>query len=447
MPMSNNQINVAGLKLNAITKQELLQVIDERIKSGSKTFLTTLYSEFLFASLRDREAKALLNKADIAVADGIGVIWANYFLSRNFSISNFYLKIFQAWVQVILTGAQILFNPKKIFGPFPQKIVGADLVWDLAKLAEEKNYSIFLLGWPQQNTARVAEILKTRFPEIRIAGFADSTPDNNDILEQIREAKPDMLFCAFGPFKQERWIAAHIKDSPIMFAVGLGGTFDYMLGKVPLPPAIIRKSGLEWLYRLFTQPTRFRRIINATFGLVVSLVRYKVFESCSLRPNASAVAINENGKILIVQRNPHDPYLKDTDGKVNSNKYENYWQFPRGGIEKGETPAKGAQRELFEEVGIGGDSVEVLKTSERTVSYEWNNALRPLFGNVYHHRGQEQHITYFRYHGPDDSPKPDGRELVAYKWIDIGELSNTLHPEQSDIIEIIKYDLSLENAH
>jgi N-acetylglucosaminyldiphosphoundecaprenol N-acetyl-beta-D-mannosaminyltransferase len=419
-----------------------LESLNERIKAGRKTFMTTLYSEFLYASLRDREVRSMLNNANLAVADGIGVIWAEYFLRQKFTFKGFYQKIFQAWLHVALTGAAILLSPKRLYSVFPEKIVGADLVWDLAELASAEGYSIFLLGWPEQDTKHVAEILERKYPGIKIAGYKDTTPGNMEVLEDIRRLEPDMVLCAFGPLKQERWINSNLSNLPIRFAVGLGGTFDYMIGKATKPPHMVRRMGLEWLYRLFTQPSRTRRIFNGTFGLMLALVRYKVFESCSLRKNATAVLVNNDNKILIVQRNPDDPYLMDTDGKLHSEKYLDYWQFPKGGIEVKESAQEGAKRELFEEVGI--TDVENWKVSEKTSSYEWNNAVRKLFGNVYQHRGQQQHIVYFRHKGSDTDPKPDGRELIGYKWVSVSQLRQALHPELSELIDIIEADLSLE---
>ena len=131
-----HKVDIAGLQVNAVTKQQLLDHVAQRTRSKQKTFVTTVYSEFLYQSMRDNEIRTLLNKADIAVADGIGVLWAQTFLARPFTVGNFYLKIIQAWWQVVITGATILLHPKAMYKVFPEKIVGASLIWDLAALAD-----------------------------------------------------------------------------------------------------------------------------------------------------------------------------------------------------------------------------------------------------------------------------------------------------------------------
>ena len=441
----HRQVDVADLKLNPLTKQELLSLIEERIRENKKTFLTTLYSEFLYHSLRDREVRGMLNKADIAIADGIGVIWAEYFLSRPFSFSGYYLKIVQAWWQVVYTGASILLSPKSLYRVFPEKIVGADLFWDLASLANENNYSLYLLGGYGDTTQRVKEKLLVKFPTLNIVGASNKSPnETGTIVEDIKNTKPDMLLVAFSSITQERWIVQHFSDLPIKFAVGLGGTFDYVTGKRLQPPKFVRSLGLEWFYRLFTQPHRIVRIYQAFWGLILSLVRYKVFMNSGFRKNAAAVVIDKENKILIVKRNPHDPYLIST-GDASSKKFNNYWQFPRGGVDGIETYQQAAKRELWEEVGLS--DVEFMSLAPETTSYEWNNAKRPLLGNVYKHKGQEQHIVFFKYLGDSSEIKLDNRELVDYMWVDIGDLNSIFNPELHSVVQIVeKYCPSQKTA-
>jgi UDP-N-acetyl-D-mannosaminuronic acid transferase (WecB/TagA/CpsF family) len=132
-----DKIDVAGLKIDALTKQQFLDQLDNRIKQGQKTFITTPYSEFLYAALRDKAVMSLINTSDIAIPDGIGVIWAQYFLSKPFNVEGYWGRVMQAWGQVVNTGAQILLNPKKLYQVFPEKLVGADMFWELSKWAAD----------------------------------------------------------------------------------------------------------------------------------------------------------------------------------------------------------------------------------------------------------------------------------------------------------------------
>src|SRR5689334_14868697 len=105
------KVDVAGLQLDAITKREFLSELQVRLSQGQQTFVTTPYSEFLYAAVRDKEVMAMLNQADLAVPDGIGVLWAQRYLSLPFSVKGYYAKIAQALWQMVYSGAAILLNP------------------------------------------------------------------------------------------------------------------------------------------------------------------------------------------------------------------------------------------------------------------------------------------------------------------------------------------------
>lgn len=436
------KINVAGLDISPITKPVLLAQITERIRNKQKTFVITPYSEFLYSSLRRPELMSVFNSSDFAIADGMGILWARYFLSIPLSFKNFYLTILQAWFQVVWTGASILLRPSLMYKVIPEKIVGADFAWDLAELAEKNNFTVYLLGSLGDIPKITAQKLQAKFPNLKIVGTSNKDMHDPSILLDIQNAKPDMLLVAFKAQEAENWIANHLADLPVSFAIALGGTFDYIAGAKKQPPKFIRGVGLEWLYRLITQPTRFRRISNATWGLVLGLVRHKVFNHMTYRQSVVSIAVNSEDKVLAVQRNPHDPYLMATGNEGKEYKFANYWQFVRGGTEKGESIEVTAKRELYEEINI--TDVELIKISEKTITYDWTNALRPLINNIYHHRGQEQTIVYFRYNGDGSEIKPDGRELVNYQWLALDELENVIYKENMDLVELIKSDLSIE---
>ena len=204
------KIDIAGLKINAITKQELLDSLSQRIQSNQKTWVTTVYSEFLYAGLKDPKIMELLNQADIAVPDGIGIFWAHRFLSIPLTAKNYWLKILQALWQVKYSLVAILFYPKYIHSTLSdgrekvrnsdfqnnednegrqklgEKIVGADLIWDIAKKAAAQNLSIYLLGGFGDTPELVAEKLakdinlgRIVYLSLNIAGYSNKNP--NDI--------------------------------------------------------------------------------------------------------------------------------------------------------------------------------------------------------------------------------------------------------------------------
>lgn len=277
---------IAGLKVTNATKAAVLQEIAARLEQGNQTRIITPYSEFLFAALRDPRIMSMLNGADIAIADGVGMLWAATYLHQPLSSTNRAARIIAALWQMVNTGAQILLRPQSIYNIIPEKIVGADFFWDLASLAASTQKKVYLLGGFGDVAGRTAEKLKSAYPEIIIAGTNNKRITDQSIIGDINQAAPDFLFVAFNPIAQDQWIAEHLPKLPsVKLAIGLGGTFDYVTGNKIQPPKFIRAIGLEWLFRLITQPGRYKRIYNATIGLIALLVKYKILNNKYQEPN------------------------------------------------------------------------------------------------------------------------------------------------------------------
>ncbi|MBL8031349.1 MAG: WecB/TagA/CpsF family glycosyltransferase [Candidatus Doudnabacteria bacterium] len=272
------EITIAGLRVAAETRGRVLAELTRRLDEGLQTSIITPYSEFLHASLTEPKVKRMLNEADVSIPDGVGMLWAQTFLARPLTVRLKPLRTLQATLQMISTGAQILLNPKSIYKTIPEKIVGADFFWDLVKLAEQRGDSIFLLGGYGKTTSTVARILKNKYPKLAIAGLSSTDyPGTQELIEEITRTKSKYIFVAWGPIRQEQWILDNLKHLPeVKLAIGLGATFDYVAGTKKSPPRFIRQLGLEWLFRLITQPYRYKRIYNATIRLILLLIKYKV---------------------------------------------------------------------------------------------------------------------------------------------------------------------------
>ncbi len=456
-----DKVDVAGLKINTLSKPALLSLILQKIKTNQKLWITTPYSEFLFAGLKNPAMMELLNSSNIAVADGIGIFWAKRFLSLPLTTKTFLGKILQTLWQVLYSLLAIIFNRPWILNslltPSPseeregerlqEKIPGSELIWDIASLASENNLSLYLLGGFTNTSEIVANKLKQFTSSnydgrhnLMIAEFSNKNPNDKSILSDIQTTKPDILLVAYGPLKQEQWILEHKNQLPsVKLFIGVGGSFDYIAGIKPNPPKRIRQIGLEWLWRLFTQPYRIKRIFNATFGLINLLVHYKVFTALPLRPNAAVVILNANNQILICERNIHNREV-DIISTQEALMQKNYWQFPQGGIDQSEDIITSAKREAREETGL--TDLQTLYTSPHTHTYLWNNALRKFWKNNRHkNRGQIQNLVYFRHLGLDTEVKVDNHEFSAYQWANINTLNTTIHPERKTLTDIVLNDL------
>jgi N-acetylglucosaminyldiphosphoundecaprenol N-acetyl-beta-D-mannosaminyltransferase len=433
------KIDIAGLKVDAITKKLLLDGITSRIKSGQKTFVITPYSEFLYHGFQDPKLLEIFNQADFSVADGIGLFWAKRFLDIPLTAKSFWGKVFQAAWQIKYSLAAIIFYPRWIKSALPEKIVGADLIWDLAKLAADNNLSVYLLGGFGDTPQLAAEKIQKTNSNGRQILFSGKNPGDPTVIDDINRAQPDLLFVAYGPIKQEKWIAENLPKLNVKLAIGLGGSFDYIAGKKSAPPKFIRYCGLEWLWRLFTQPYRAKRIFHATFGLAWGLWHYKVFKSLPLRHNVAIVILNQKNEILVCQRDPKNFYV-DIISNEETLKRQNYWQLPQGGIDSEEGLVEAAKREAKEETGI--KNLQLVKISDRTNTYIWNNARRKFWHNRRHRNiGQVQNVCYFKFLGPDSEIKIDNDEFIGYQWVKINDLDKIAHPERANLIKIVQEDL------
>ena len=155
---------------------------------------------------------------------------------------------------------------------FKERVAGTDF---MEKLAEQTDKSIFLLGGRNGAAEKTANALKTKFPGIKIVGFLEDQSQWQNCAEIF---KADILFVAIGAPKQEVWIYDNLpKLRNIKIAVGVGGAFDFISGKIPRAPKLLREIGLEWMWRLMMEPKkRFWRVFNAVIIFPVKVFMEKI---------------------------------------------------------------------------------------------------------------------------------------------------------------------------
>lgn len=238
---SNNsrKINILGVGIDNLILSEALGKAERFLNSGKINFIATPNPEIILAAKKDDEFRKILNSADLALADGVGLIFASRFLKT----------------------------------PLKERISGVDFMPALCELAEKKEKTVFLLGGGEGVAEKTAEELKKRFPRLKIAGTAGGTKADNFPPQNIRA---DILFVAFGALKQEKWISANsaaLESSGVKIALGVGGAFDMISGRLPRAPLFLHQIGLEWLWRLFLEPRRLKRIFNAVIVFPLSIVK------------------------------------------------------------------------------------------------------------------------------------------------------------------------------
>ncbi|MEI7772693.1 MAG: WecB/TagA/CpsF family glycosyltransferase [Chloroflexales bacterium] len=230
--MAQRRIAILGVAVDNLTEREALARIDVLIAAGGPHHVVTVNPEFVMEAQANPTFRDVLARADIATPDGFGLLLAARYLGS----------------------------------PLRGRVTGVELTLRLADLAAARGYRMFLLGAAPGVAAATAAVLQARCPGLIIAGaYAGSPqPRHEPFLRQmIAAARPQILLVAYGHPQQDLWIARNQPTLQVPLAIGVGGTFDYLSGRVPRAPALIRRIGMEWAYRLARQPGRWRRIVNA----------------------------------------------------------------------------------------------------------------------------------------------------------------------------------------
>ncbi len=245
---------ILNIGISGTSKEKVLAFVRDSISHRSKFFIVTPNPEIILASNSDRSLALALNDADIALPDGIGLTFAGNFLG--------------------FKGINL--------------IKGRMMFLELVKLANKKQWKIFLLGGKDDEAQAAAEVLSRSFKGVKMSyaagpqlnekgdpvGLKNSQAEQ-DVIAQINNFAPQLLFVGFGAPKQEKWTTKWYRKLNIGGAMVVGGTFNYISGKASLPPKWMEKYGLEWLWRLITQPWRVGRIFKATFVFPVKIILSK----------------------------------------------------------------------------------------------------------------------------------------------------------------------------
>lgn len=275
------KINILGVNISKVTKNQAASEAEKFLLSGGQHVIVTPNPEFLMAARKDSEFKKILNEADLAIPDGIGLLWAATVKNFRFQISDFrFFRKVKIWMQGVWMGLMLLIYPKSSQRVLPERVTGVDLIWEIARIAEQKKCSMYLVGGQKDVAMATALKLKQRFTNLKIAGaeigimnyelrITNSkkyNQENEGLILRINKARPDILLVAFGQVKQEKWIYRNLKQLPsVKLAMGVGGAFDFIIGRARRAPKLLQKLGLEWFWRLIFQPWRFNRILTATF--------------------------------------------------------------------------------------------------------------------------------------------------------------------------------------
>jgi len=223
------KVSIAGAQIHAITEAECVRFVMEELEAGRGGSIQTMNVDHLLRFATKRSFASLCRSATLVVADGMPLVWA----SR-------------------LQGT-----------PLPERVTGADLLWSLSEAAAIRGHSVFLLGGEPATAEETAARLVRRCPSLRVAGTMcpEVSPNQGraayaEIERSLTASRPDIVFVALGMPKQEQLIAALGGSLPATWWIGVGAAFSFAARVRRRAPALMRRGGLEWLFRLCQEPRR-----------------------------------------------------------------------------------------------------------------------------------------------------------------------------------------------
>lgn len=229
------QIEMLGMQIDDVTLDQAADritgwITQRRLNSTSPAQLViTLNPEYVIATHRNPSFREVVNSAHLVTADGAGIIAAGKILGQ----------------------------------PFQARVTGVALCEKLfQRSAQKQGPSLFLLGAQEGVAEEAAAKLRLEYPGIRIAGTwaGKAGPEGDaEAVERIRKSQAEIILVAYGMLKQDWWSVRNLTVSGATAALGVGGVLDYKAGRVPLAPLCMRQWGLEWAYRLYKEPWRWRR--------------------------------------------------------------------------------------------------------------------------------------------------------------------------------------------
>ena len=215
-------ISILGVDIHQITTDQAADFVNERLKSGQKTAIATINPEFIVHAQADQNFRNILNNSNLALADGVGLLWAANLLTYETKSTWPIIQFFEILIAGFLLGIGTVFSSSVRHKTIPEKITGVDFSCKLALLAAEKYYSIFLLGETSDIAKRTARYLTGIAPGLRIAGTfsGNGAPEGDEqTAQRVGESLADIVFVAYGAPKQEYWIHRNLQRLPVTVAI------------------------------------------------------------------------------------------------------------------------------------------------------------------------------------------------------------------------------------
>lgn len=226
--MEEKAIDILGVHFNNLDYKTFLKQLFIRINNKEKTFVVTANPEIVMYANKHPRYLNTINKATFVSPDGAGIVLASKLLNT----------------------------------PIKERVPGFELMLGLLEFADRNHKRVYFLGGKDFVNEKVVEIVQKRWPNIVIAGSQHGYFDHADskYMDQVREAKADIVLIALGYPNQEFWAEEYLKSVPYGLVMGVGGSFDVLSGTIKRAPEKVQKWNIEWLYRVVQDPKRYKRL-------------------------------------------------------------------------------------------------------------------------------------------------------------------------------------------
>lgn len=219
-------VKIFGVRVDKVTLKEATELVEEFLQGNELKTIYTPNTEIVMKAKENEQLRNLINQGNLVIPDGIGLVYATKIKKK----------------------------------PLPERVTGFDLSINMIELANRKKMSLYLLGGKPGVAEEAAENIRKKYPNVRIAGYHHGYfKEDKEIIKEINESNPDIIFVGLGFPKQELWIDLYKTQLKSKIVIGNGGTIDVLAGKVKRAPKIYQSLGLEWFYRLIKEPSRIRR--------------------------------------------------------------------------------------------------------------------------------------------------------------------------------------------
>jgi N-acetylglucosaminyldiphosphoundecaprenol N-acetyl-beta-D-mannosaminyltransferase len=251
------KIELFDCPVDSLNLDQTISRIESIIRRRETRRHSALNAAKIVRMRKDDKLRQIVTASDMVSADGQSVVWASRLLGK----------------------------------PLPERVTGIDLMQRLLRLAQERGYGVYLLGATEEVLLRLRERLIREYPGLNLVGCRNgyfSGLDEDNIIEEINAAHPDILFVGISTPKKEYFLGKYQAKLRVSFCMGVGGSFDVLSGKSKRAPQIMRRMGLEWFYRFVQEPARlWKRYLVTNLLFLFYLLRERVGNGSGTRPGKS----------------------------------------------------------------------------------------------------------------------------------------------------------------